>query len=150
LQRFLAPIKKKIFLLIGRAILTAIDNSGNIQKIQVTALKDETISDVERAQEYGLETYPKTDSEAEVIILFLNGNREQGICVKIHDRANRPTGLNEGDVYLYNADGFQVKLDSTGITLNSGDATTWKPNTLVTDPFTGAPHSVGITKLKGS
>lgn len=114
LRRFLNPIKTKIFLLIGRAILTAIDNSGKIQKIQVTALQDETISDVERIQEYGFESYPKTDN-SEAIVLFLNGNREHGICIKVHDRENRPIDLNSGDVRVYDDSGNQITLRSGGI-----------------------------------
>jgi len=36
------------------------------------------------------------------------------------------------------------------IILKTGDATAWKPNTMNIDPYTGAPHSVGILLLKGA
>jgi hypothetical protein len=44
-----------------------------------------------------------------------------------------------------------ITVDSQGanLTLKTGDATAWKPNTLVNCLFTGAPHSVGVTKLLG-
>lgn len=146
--KLLAPIKNKIFLMIGRGVVKAINNSEGTQKIQIVGLKDETISDIERLQEYGFESYPKKDSEA--LVLFLNGNREQGIVIKVHDRENRPKDLQEGDSCMYIADGLEIRIDATGITLKSGDAMMWKPNTIVTCPLTGVPHSVGIVKLKGA
>ena len=103
LNKILLPIKRKIFLIMGRAILTAIDNSGGTQKIQVTGLEGETITGIERFQEYGFESYPKKD--AEVVIGFINGNRDQGIALKVHDRRYRPIDLVEGEARIYNFDG---------------------------------------------
>lgn len=98
-RRLIEPLKRRIFLLLGRAILTAIDNAGNTQKMQITVLSNETISDVERFQEYGLETYPFTD--AEPLAVFLNGNRDHGIVLCVHDRRYRPKDLVEGEAALY-------------------------------------------------
>jgi len=149
--RWLQPLKKKIMLLVGRCILTAINNSEGTQKIQIKGLKNETVTDIERFQEYGFETYPKKDSEA--LILFINGNRDSGIVACVHDRNYRPKDLSEGDVCVYDYRGLRITIDSTGITLKTDDATTWKPNILDVDPFTGLPHggpTAGIVKLKGA
>jgi len=99
LKRLIRPITNKIFLLLGRAVLKAIDNSEDTQKIQVIALKDETISEIERFQEYGFEGYPFVDAEA--FIGFLNGNRDHGIALVVHDGRYRPTDLTEGEVAIY-------------------------------------------------
>jgi phage baseplate assembly protein V len=115
LSRFLDPLKRKIFLLVGRAIITAVNNSGKTQFVQVTALKDETISDIERMEEYGFATYPKTGAEA--LINFINGNRDHGLIVCIHDRNYRPTDLAEGDVRVYDYRGNKITCKSTGIEL---------------------------------
>ena len=53
-KRLIRPITNKIFLLLGRAVLRAVENSGATQKIQIVALASETISDIERFQEYVL------------------------------------------------------------------------------------------------
>ena len=48
--------------------------------------------------------------------------------------------------------GVTIHLTSLGIKLESGDASTWVPNTLAIDPFTAAPHGGvlgGISKLMG-
>ena len=58
LRRLLAPIERRIFLMLGRALLTAINNSEKTQKLQMTVLADETVTGVERFQDYGFESYP--------------------------------------------------------------------------------------------
>ena len=98
-KRLIRPIKNRIFLMLGRAVLKLVDNSEATQRIQVIALADETISNIERFQEYGIETYPKTESQ--VFIGFLNGNRDHGIVLCVHDDRYRPTDLSEGEVALY-------------------------------------------------
>ncbi|MBW1642526.1 MAG: phage baseplate assembly protein [Deltaproteobacteria bacterium] len=137
-KRLIRPISNKIFLLLGRAVLKAIENSNGTQRIQVLALADETISDIERFQEYGFESYPFAG--AEVFIGFLNGNRDHGIALCIHDSRYRPTDLVEGEVAIYHKDdksspfrihfkaggtleiiGTTIKID--GSTVDIGDTT---------------------------
>ncbi len=116
-KRLIRPIQNKIFLLIGRAVLTAVNNTPLTQNIQVLGLSDEVISDIERFQEYGFETYPPTD--AEVFIGFLNGNRDHGIALCVHDRRYRPLDLTEGEICLYTDEDkttpfrIQMKRDRT-------------------------------------
>ncbi len=115
-NRLINFVKKKIYLLIGRAILTAINNDEKTQKVQVTGLKNEPISDIERMQEYGFETYPKTGT-AEAIVLFQNGNRDQGLVICVHDRDKRPTDLTEGNVRMYDWNNNKITLTDDGITI---------------------------------
>lgn len=88
--------------MVGRAVLSAVDNSETTQKVQVVALYDETITGIERFQEYGFETRPEKD--AEVLVVFINGNRDQGIAACVHDRRYRPQDLAPGDVALYTSE----------------------------------------------
>jgi len=58
------------------------------------------------------------------------------------------TGINVTD-----KNGNSVQMDATGITLKTGDAVTWQPNTVPVCLFSGAPHggaTGGIIKLKGN
>jgi len=112
-KRLVRPIKNRIFLMLGRAILKAIENSGDRQRYQVIALADETISDIERFQEYGFETYPW--EEAEVFIGFLNGNRDHGIALCVHDGRYRPEDLSQGDVRVYDYRGNKITCQGSGI-----------------------------------
>lgn len=113
-DRIIEAVKRKIFLLIGRAVLTAVTNSGKVQRIQVSALKEEIISDVERMQPYGFESYPIAGSAMEVTLLCPNGNRDQAIAICITDRENRPVTLAEGDVMVWNRAGDKVWLKNDG------------------------------------
>lgn len=116
-KRLTNTIQNKIFLLVGRAIVTYINNSTDVhhQKVQLSVLKNETLSNVERIQEYGFETYPHTNSEA--VSLFLSGDRRHGLVIAIGDRRYRLTDLTEGEVAIYtsedqSAGGHRIHLKS--------------------------------------
>ncbi|OGC76298.1 hypothetical protein A2619_05785 [candidate division WWE3 bacterium RIFOXYD1_FULL_39_9] len=99
ISRLLAPIKRQIYMLIGRAIVSYIDNSKSTQLLQLRLLADEISSNVERFEEYGFTTYPLVNSEA--LASFVNGNRNHGIILCVHDRRYRPTDLASGEVAIY-------------------------------------------------
>ncbi|MFA5397433.1 MAG: phage baseplate assembly protein [Methanogenium sp.] len=107
--------------MIGRAILTAINNSGKVQRIQVKGIYGETLTDIDRIQEYGLETYPEVSGDTEVILICPDGNREQAIAIKVGTRAYRPTTLNEGEVCLYDKFGNTILLKDGKIEINGND-----------------------------
>jgi phage baseplate assembly protein V len=168
-------LKRKIFLLLGRGIVKALKTDVGTQLIQVIALDGETITDVERMEEYGFTAVPETGSEAS--IGFINGNRDQGLILCIGDRRYRPTNLASGEVQVYDKNGSKVHLksdgsieieskntmlikapsgtiveDPVGITLKTGDAASWAPCGLPFCLWSGAGHggaAVGIVKLKG-
>jgi len=155
-KRILEPLQKKIYLLIGRAILTAINNSETTQKLQIVALSGETITDIERFQNYGFESYPLAG--AEIAGLFLNGNRDNGIVICVHDRRYRPTDLASGEVAVYHSEGHRVLLKAGGVIeiegteIKVGDvAGTLNKllNKLAMDIYNGHTHNVlpGITTV---
>ena len=113
-------LSNKIYSMIGRAILTAINNSGKVQTIQVKGIYGETLTDIDRIQEYGLETYPEVSGDTEVILICPDGNREQAIAIKVGTRAYRPSTLNEGEVCLYDKFGNTILLKDGKIVL-TGD-----------------------------
>lgn len=117
----LDTLKKKIFLMIGRGILKAVNNETKIMKVQVSGLKDETLTDIERPQNYGFESYPDPTDDIEAIMAFISGNRDQGIVLVLHDRSNRPS-LNAGESMLYSKYGKNILLknDNT-IVMGAGD-----------------------------
>lgn len=58
------------------------------------------------------------------------------------------------EFFIIHPTGSAISIDTLGnITLKTGDAAAWKPNSLQIDPFTGLPHGGllgGIIKLKGA
>lgn len=99
LRRFLEPLRNKIYLLIGRGIITAYNNLEKTQKVQFKTLGDEVYEGIERMQEYGFETYPDTD--AEEIHLSMGGNKDLSVVICVHDRRYRPKTLQPGEVCVY-------------------------------------------------
>jgi len=104
-------LKNKIYLMIGRAIITAIDGSTKTPIIQVTGLKGETITDVEFVNPYGFEAIP---TEGQAVIVFVNGNRDQGLCLVMHNREERPTDLEDDEVQMYSKFDNYVKCNKDG------------------------------------
>jgi phage gp45-like len=98
-KRLIDPLKKKVFLLMGRAILTAINNTGTTQRLQAEGLADEVLDGVERFQEYGFDSFPWEGAQAAII--YPDGNRDSGVVVSVHDRRYRPTNLVQGEVVSY-------------------------------------------------
>lgn len=112
LTRFLAPIKRKIFLLVGRSILAAINDEESTQKLQLKLLSDEIATDAEHFENYGFSAYPWEDAEA--LATFINGNRDHGIVVVVHDRRYRPDYLTQGEAVVFTdedkTEAFRVHL----------------------------------------
>ena len=120
LNRLLAPLKNKIFLLIGRAVLKAVKASEGTMRVQVSGLKDETITDMEYVQNYGFTCYPKVGS-AETVNLFVNGSRDNGVTIIVNDREYRPTDLAEGEVCVYDRNDSRITLKTDkSIIIKSG------------------------------
>lgn len=121
LMRFLNPIKRRLYLLFGRAILTAMDNSGESQIVQITLLKDETVTDIERMQDFGFDSVPPVDT-SDAIVGFINGNRDHGVILKMQTKSLRPKDLVKGETAIYSAkdkeDGHRIHLKDDGTTEN--------------------------------
>lgn len=111
-RRFTSKIFRQLALMVGRAIIVAVNNDGNSgfytstgngnpQRVQLNGLSGETLTDIERFQEYGLETYPIPGATSEAVLLSLDGSRDNCFVVVIQDKEYRPTDLSEGDVCLY-------------------------------------------------
>jgi len=122
MNRTIESVKRRISLMIGRTILKTLSDSGGTQTVQLSALKGETLSDVERLQDYGFTSYPNVDT-SEALVLFPNGNRSAGVVVVINNREDRPTGeLTEGDSMQYDDTGGRVKLSGGLAAIGNADS----------------------------
>ena len=109
--------KRKLFLMVGKALLTAVNNVGksgfhdsgtraNPQRVTMNWYGQ--LTDVERSQPYGFETYPVAgdDTTAKAILLSPDGSRSNAFVVMVQDDEYRPTDLTEGASCQYdNNDG---------------------------------------------
>ncbi len=154
LRRLREAISQKIYLLVGRAIVTYVNNATSTQTVQLQLLSRETLSDVERVQPYGLETFPWSmrqnvttqsfegtdpdgNAEPEAIAVFQGGNRSNGVVILIGDRYYRLTDLLQGEVAIYTSEdkesgGHRVHLKSGQIVDIKGTEVTINCNVTVT------------------
>ena len=99
IERMVAPLRRRVLLAIGRAVLTLVDDVRKLQVLQVQGLAAETLDGVERVQQYGLTAHPHPG--AECVMLAVGGMRQHPIVVAVDDRRYRVTDLAQGEVCLY-------------------------------------------------
>lgn len=95
--------------MVSRGVVKLIDDAKKCQTLQAELLADEVRSDIERFEDYGMTSHPPVDSE--LLFVAIGGNRSNGIAVRVFDRSIRPTGMADGDVCLYTADGERVYIN---------------------------------------
>lgn len=106
------PLRDRVYLLLGRAILTAINDGAPIQEVQLKALADESLEKIQRFQEFGFNSIPPAGTEA--IIAALGGSRGNSVVIATDNRDLRPQGWGSGESGLYNFQGMFAKLKTGG------------------------------------
>lgn len=113
INKLLNPIKRRVMLTVGRAILSAAaDDSKKMQSLQISLLSDETKDDVERFQNYGFTSVPFEGAEA--CTVFVGGDRDHGIVIAVDDRRYRLKGLEAGEVAMYTDQDDKIVLKRDG------------------------------------
>lgn len=129
----LARIKRRVQNMVGRAVLSAIDDDAGIQALQIEGLADEVQDGVERLGDYGFTSHPLPGAEAAVV--YAGGLRSHGLVVAVGDRRYRLRGLKLGEVAMYDDQGQAVHLTRDGILVKStGKVTIEAPEVLVDSP----------------
>lgn len=108
MMRNIKNLQQRIMMAIARGVVKGISDGGKRQTVQVELLKDELRDGVERMQNYGLTSHPHPGGDAAVV--FVAGNREQGIVLAFENRQYRVVGLEQGEVCLYDDLGNRVSL----------------------------------------
>jgi phage baseplate assembly protein V len=122
LHRLVKDAHRRVMMSIGRAVLSAIDDTAKAQSLQVQLLDGETQDGVERFQEYGFSSVPHAGAEA--IMASVGGLRGHGVIIAVEDRRYRLTGGAAGEVALYDDLGQVVRLTRAGIVINSASKVT--------------------------
>ena len=112
MDRFTRRIRNRLEMIVARGVLRLVDDSGNLQVVQLGLLQGET-RELERFQSYGLTSVPIPGAEA--VALFRGGDRGHGLVVVIDDRRHRKHPLVEGDVALYEHLGKFIHLRDDGV-----------------------------------
>ncbi len=105
---------------IGRA--STIDDSGDLQKIQVTegaagsGFADRVTDNVPRVTEFVFSSVPPED--AEVLVIRRGGDRAAPLIIATSHRPSRPKGLKPGDAAIYDVRGAIFKFTEEGPVLD--------------------------------
>ncbi len=108
LRRATKPLEDRMRLMIGRAIVRLVDDATTAQSLQLELLAEETQDAVERLQDYGLSSVPHAGAEA--LVACTGGLRSHAVAIRVEDRRYRLTGLQTGEVALYDDLGNVVLL----------------------------------------
>lgn len=111
LDRMLEPLRRRLQLLVSRAVVTLVKDALDLQGVQVALLANE-VADVERFQQYGFTGVPSVGAEA--IMVCVGGSRSHGIVIAVDDRRFRPKGLAEGETAQYSRFGQRITCKADG------------------------------------
>lgn len=117
LERWITPLKRRVMLMIGKAVLTVIKDSTDLQTVQINLGNDEIIDDVECMQNFGFTSNPEAGAQA--IVLFVGGNRDHPVVITADDARYRPKNLDSGDSAMYNSTGTKITLEGNKVIIDS-------------------------------
>lgn len=115
IDRLMAPMKRRVMLMIGRAVVNLINDGAKLQALQVSLLEGEVRDRVERFQEYGFTSHPHPGAEA--VSASVMGNRDHCVVIAVDDRRYRLQGLEQGEVAIYTDEGDQIVIKRGGTIL---------------------------------
>lgn len=106
LQRFIAPLQRRVMLMFGRGIVETVKDDGSFQKMQLSVFDGEVREGIEKMQHYGFSSRPKPGSDA--LIAFMSGNRDHGVVIATEDTRVRVKNLKDGEVVIYTDEGDSI------------------------------------------
>lgn len=109
--RWIAPLKNRVMLMIGRCVLTSLDDSTGYQVAQISVGKEEIVGRNIHLQNFGFTSRPQPGAAG--FVAFVGGNRGNGIVLALDDARYR-IKVEEGEAALYNAFGAKVVLKLDG------------------------------------
>lgn len=108
IEKAVAPLKRRVYLMVGRAVLAAINDASSRQFAQIKALRGEVKDKVERIQDYGFTSVPLPGAQA--VFLSIGGNRDHPLIIAADDPRYRKHGLQPGEVAIYTDEGDFIHL----------------------------------------
>lgn len=91
-----------------RGRLSLVQSGEPIQRVQLSALADETLQDVELMQHFGFTSNPPPGTEA--IVIPLGGSTSHGIVIATENGQYRVAGLKSGEMAIYSDEGAKIVI----------------------------------------
>lgn len=120
----LRRVANRVRLMVARAVVQLVLDSGKLQVVQVQ-LRAGEVRDAERFQTYGHTSVPFPGAEA--IAVAVGGSTDHMVVIALDDRRHRPAGLQPGESTLYDDQGQMVYITRDGIVVDgAGKQVTFK------------------------
>lgn len=148
IQKLLAPMHRRVMLMVSRCVVSLVNDSLEMQRLQVTVLSGEVRDQVERFQEYGFTSNPFAGAEG--VMVSVGGNHDHGIVIAVDDRRYRLQGLSGGEVALYDDQGQKVHLTREGIVIDGAGKPLMITNTPEVTLDTPVAHLTGSLQVDGA
>ncbi len=110
LVRFIQPLRRQIASLVAKAVLEEYRHDGKMPLLRIQLGANEVRDNVEMVQPYGFASRPEPG--AEVVPVFLNGNRDHGVAIVVDSSGDRIKLNANGDVAIFRSTGEQVYLSA--------------------------------------
>lgn len=114
----LRALQHRVNNMLQRGVVDTVDDALKLQYMNVKLRGGEEPTQVERFQEYGFTSVPRSGA-TEVLVLNVGGNRDHPIIIKSDDRTFRLKGQKPGEVAIYDDLGQSVVLGRDNITMKS-------------------------------
>lgn len=136
--RLLAPLARRLRLMVGRAVISAIADGGKVQAAQVRLLDGEVRDGVEVLMQYGMAS--NTPGQPEGLYFSVGGDRDHGVMICVASRQYRLRNLAPGESALYDDLGQVVHLTRDGIVIKGAGL----PVTITDTPLTRMECSLDV------
>ncbi len=105
---------RRLRLLMTFARQLRVDDSGDLQVMQIEGLLGELRDDVPRISEWGFASTPPADSQ--LVVIALGADRGQLVVIGCEDRRTRRKNLPDGAVEVYSAHATaRIRIDAAGV-----------------------------------
>jgi phage baseplate assembly protein V len=130
-NKLIAPIGRAMRSMVLRGVITLVNDAAALQLVQVQlrampqpsgAVGAEMADNLEVLRHYGFTAVPHAGAEA--VVLAVNGVKAHGLVIAIDDRRYRLSGLQGGEVALYDDLGNVVKLGREALTITGNTQVT--------------------------
>lgn len=116
IARMMAPMARRVRLMVARAVVTSIADVGKIQAAQVKLLDGEVRDGIEILHQYGVTSIPPGKPEG--LYFSVGGDRDHGVLICVADRQFRLKNIAPGEAALYDDLGQKVHLTRDGIVID--------------------------------
>jgi phage baseplate assembly protein V len=137
--RMMAPMARRVRLMVARAVVTSIADAGKIQSAQVKLLDGEVRDGIEILHQYGVTSIPPGKPEG--LYFSVGGDRDHGVLICVADRQFRLKDIAPGEAALYDDLGQKVHLTRDGIVIDGAG----KPITLTNTPKVRMEADLDVT-----